>query len=220
MPFNPEFQNSGDPIRSQDWNDLVKGIADLFEKMSGTAGVGHQHTGGDEEGPQIAEAGLANNAVSTAKIQDLAITAAKIATNAVTAAKIADGAVGSSELQSNAVSTVKIANNAVSTAKIANNAVSTAKIANAAVTAAKIASGVIPQIGVAVTEGMENDEFIPVPSGYSRSECVFFAALKYINVPNEGIIINTNVSSQGKITISQPGFAVLMGLALGKKGGW
>lgn len=47
---------------------------------------------------QIAAAGIATDAVITAKIQDGAVTAAKLASDSVTQAKIADRAVGSAEL--------------------------------------------------------------------------------------------------------------------------
>jgi hypothetical protein len=72
-------------------NRLAVGTNDYVLKADSTA------TNGVAWG-QIAAAGIATDAVITAKIQDGAITAAKLATDSVTQAKIADRAVGSAEL--------------------------------------------------------------------------------------------------------------------------
>ena len=70
----------------------------------------HDHSAG--HGVQIPTAGIADDAVTNAKIADGAVQADQIADDAVTTAKIAD----------NAVTTAKILNDAVTTAKIADNA--------------------------------------------------------------------------------------------------
>jgi hypothetical protein len=82
----------------------------------------------------VAEADIANTAVTTAKLADNAVTALKIAGNAVTSAKIATSAVGSTQLADNAVIASKIAGGAVIAAKIAAQAVGPAQLANTAVT--------------------------------------------------------------------------------------
>lgn len=79
----------------------------------------HTHDGTSNQGPQIAAAGLASNAVTTAKILDANVTTAKIADSNVTDAKIAD----------------------VATSKLTGT-IATAQIADAAVTADKIAAAV------------------------------------------------------------------------------
>lgn len=61
-----------------------------------------------------------------------------IANNAVTTSKINNNAVTSDKINNNAVTTSKISNNAVTTDKINNNAVTQSKISNGAVTAAKL----------------------------------------------------------------------------------
>lgn len=65
-----------------------------------------------------------------------------IADDAITAAKIASGAVGSDEIATNAVTATEIASDAVTTAKILDANVTTAKIADANVTLAKLATAV------------------------------------------------------------------------------
>ncbi len=79
----------------------------------------------------VIEAKIANSAVTTAKINDLAVTEAKLAASAVTNGKIANSAVDANKLASNAVTTAKILDANVTTAKIANDAVTAAKIGTA-----------------------------------------------------------------------------------------
>jgi hypothetical protein len=79
----------------------------------------------------VVAAGLATDAVETAKIKDANVTADKLSTGAVTAGKIADGGVDTAErLASDVVTTVKILNANVTTAKIADANVTLAKLAN------------------------------------------------------------------------------------------
>lgn len=81
----------------------------------------HDHTSG--KGVQIPTAGIANNAVTSAKIADGTIVTADLADNSVTSAKIVDGA--------------------IATADIANGAITAAKIAAGTITADKLSSGVV-----------------------------------------------------------------------------
>lgn len=81
--------------------------------------------------------------VGTNGIADDAITAAKIATGAVGATEIADGSVGTSELANDSVTAAKIATGAVGADEIATGAVGTDELADSAVTSAKIADGTI-----------------------------------------------------------------------------
>ena len=77
MPFSHTPKNPGDLIKSDDWNQALNAVAELFVKFDNAAG--HTHSGSGEDGPPIGEAGIANNAISNTKIQDGAITAAKVA---------------------------------------------------------------------------------------------------------------------------------------------
>ena len=105
-----------------------------------------------------------------------------------------------------------LAASTVGTTQLTNGAVSTDKIANNAVTISKLAAGVLPPaIGVAMATGLQHGE-----------ECVFFVALKYLLVEpaNGRTIYNCVADSKGKVSITPDGYAVAVGVALGKKGGW
>jgi hypothetical protein len=69
---------------------------------------------------QIPSAGLASDAVTTAKILNANVTADKLATDAVTTAKIADLNVTGAKLADNAVTQAKIADRAVGSAELTN----------------------------------------------------------------------------------------------------
>ncbi len=83
---------------------------------------------------------LADNAVSTAKIQNSAVTTAKIANNSVTGDKFANNSIVTAKLQDQAVTTAKIEVSAITANRIAAGAVSSTKIADANVTAIKLAN--------------------------------------------------------------------------------
>lgn len=98
---------------------------------------------------------LANDAVTTAKIQDGAITADKLAPDAigdisledgsVTTAKLANSAVTAEKLAAGAFTTPKIADNAVTNAKMASSSVSTANIIDSNVTSAKLGTASVTE---------------------------------------------------------------------------
>ena len=71
---------------------------------------------------------LANNAVTTAKVDASGLGAAALATDSVTTAKIQNSAVTTDKLNALAVTEAKVAADAISTTKIVNNAVTYAKI--------------------------------------------------------------------------------------------
>lgn len=98
---------------------------------------------------------LANDAVTTVKIQDGAITADKLAPDAigdisledgsVTTAKLAPSAVTAEKLAAGAFTTPKIADNAVTNAKMATSSVSTANIIDSNVTTNKLATASVTE---------------------------------------------------------------------------
>lgn len=71
---------------------------------------------------------LANNAVTTGKVDAAGLGAAALATDSVTTTKIQDSAVTTDKINSLAVTEAKLAADAVSTTKVVNNAVTYAKI--------------------------------------------------------------------------------------------
>jgi hypothetical protein len=156
---------------------------------------------------------LADNMVDSQNLVNGSVTAGELADNSVTSAKLADGSVTAAEL----------ANGSVTTNKIVNRSVTTSELADGAVTKAKIAAGVLPRdIGVVVASGLTNDQMIPVPSGFSRSDCIFYAAIKWLNIDTDGssAIMGCKVDPQGRISASPADRVVAMGLAIAKKGGW
>jgi len=77
---------------------------------------------------QVTNADLADGAVTSAKIQDGQVTGTDLASGAVTSAIIADGNVSNADLADNAVTSSKIQDGAVATADLADQSVTTAKI--------------------------------------------------------------------------------------------
>jgi trimeric autotransporter adhesin len=101
----------------------------------------------------LAAAALATDSVITAKIQDLAVTTGKLAALSVTTAKIAADAVTADELAADAVVTASIVDAAVTEAKLATGAVTEAKLGTAAVTVTKIADTSITYAKLNLADG-------------------------------------------------------------------
>ena len=227
MPFSPDSKNPGDLIKSLDWNDAMTAIVTLYERLDGA--LGHKHTGGAEDGPQIGNDGLQNGAVDGSKIAPNAVNATHLAANSVGTSEIAANSIGNSELASNAVANTNIQNFAVNSSKLSSNAVTNTKIANGAVTANKIAANVIPDIGIVYAPTLTDGQTIPRPSGFSASETIYYAALKAVSVATTGggsartMKVNVNQST-GLVSFlnlnNTNGAAEAVGLALSKKGGW
>src|SRR5262249_44078518 len=79
---------------------------------------------------KITTAKIADNAITTVKINDAAVTTTKLADNSVVTAKINDAAVTTAKLADNSVTTPKIGDNAITTIKITDQAVTSAKLAD------------------------------------------------------------------------------------------
>lgn len=97
----------------------------------------HDHANG--RGKQIPTGGLADGAVTNAKL-DPALTLVP-SDNTVSTVKIQDGAVSTAKVADSAITSAKIADGAVGTADLAVNAITTSKITDASVTGAKLSSG-------------------------------------------------------------------------------
>jgi len=94
----------------------------------------------------------------TAGIADGAITTAKIAANAITDAKIQSGGLTAGSIASDAVTTIKILDGNVTTAKIADSAITNAKIAAATIQGTKFADGAVGTAALA-TSGITSAKF-------------------------------------------------------------
>lgn len=123
-------------------------------------------------------------------------------------------------LADNAVIESKIQAGAVTNTKLANLSISTNKIQDAAITIGKIAPGeVSPNIGVTVTQGLANGANVPIPSGFTKAECLFFAFPKVFNpagVTQFFCFVNTN----GQVVATPVGEINATAVAIAKKGGW
>lgn len=210
MPFSFTPKSRGDLIKSQDWNEAMSAIVALFEKFN--QATGHRHTGATEDAPAIQQNGIADNAVAESKLQNGAVTQDKIGDLAISTAKIQDGAVTETKIQNGAVTTAKIGNLAVSTAQIQDGAVTLSKIAPDAVS---------PNIGITVTQGLTNGVSVPIPTGFTKAECVFFAIPKFINTRDVNLFVcQINTENPGVILATPEGNITATGVAIAKKGGW
>jgi hypothetical protein len=90
---------------------------------------------------QVLNQDLANNAVNSAKIQDGQVLNQDLANNAVNSAKIQDGQVLNQDLANASVNNAKLADNAVTSTKIQDGQVLNQDLANNAVNSAKIQDG-------------------------------------------------------------------------------
>jgi len=82
----------------------------------------------------VTNAKIAENAITTAKIDAAGLATAGIGNLAVTGAKIADATITSGKFQAGAVNTAALENDAVTTVKVNNNAVTYAKIQDVSAT--------------------------------------------------------------------------------------
>lgn len=81
-------------------------------------------------------------------------------------------------------------------------------------------NGRVTGIGFASTS-VTNGQMIPVPTGFTRQECLFFASIKFLNFQSgEAVSVNVFVDTTGKVTATPEGKVVAIGVALAKKGGW
>jgi hypothetical protein len=86
---------------------------------------------------------------------------------------------------------------------------------------AKLAAGVLPrEVGIAVGTGLKNGQSIPIPSGFTKEECVFFATFKLIVIPAPGTSVHCLAQTDGMIAASPEDAIVVTGVAIAKKGGW
>ncbi|HEY1129131.1 MAG TPA: hypothetical protein VGF12_06990 [Roseateles sp.] len=99
---------------------------------------------------QITATQIANNSISTPKLQAGAITANEIAAGSIVAGKIAAGAVTATELSAGSVTTAKLTAGAVTANELAAGSVVAGKIAALSIVAGDIAAGTITGNKIAV----------------------------------------------------------------------
>jgi hypothetical protein len=164
--------SSGDPAA------LAVGSANNVLKTDGT----------DVSWGTVATAGIADDAITSAKIADDAVVTASIADDAITSALIADDAVGTAAIADDAITAALIADDAVGSAAIADDAITsaliaddavvTASIADDAITSALIADDAVVSAAIAdnaVTTALINDDAVTLAkmAGLARGKIIY-----------------------------------------------
>lgn len=149
---------------------VYQGASTFTELTIGSAGqvLKTNSAANAPEWGQVPTAGIADDAVTTAKIAAGAVAATELASDAVTTAKILDSNVTTAKIADDAVTAAKIAAGAVGSSELANDSVTTIKIVNANITKAKLndgSSGDIPLVTVSTSDpsgGKNGDVWIKV----------------------------------------------------------
>jgi len=128
----------GNVINASDLDGEFDAIEDAF---NGT--TGHSHDGSSGAGPQIAAAGIASNAVTTAKILDANVTTDKIADNNVTTAKILNANVTTAKIAADAIDGTKIADDVIDSEHYVAGSIDAEHLAADIIDGTKIADDVI-----------------------------------------------------------------------------
>ena len=115
----------------------------------------------------IVSTGVSDGSVTTAKLADEAVTTGKLDDGAVTAAKLAAGAVTSVKITDGNVTAAKLAAGAVTTGKIVDGNVTTDKLADGAVTKTKLGSIKPEDVGIKIGNK------IPTTDDISEGEIYF-----------------------------------------------
>lgn len=136
---------------------------------------------------------IADNAVTTVKIDQSAITEAKLSSNAVTAAKIAAGSISADKIAANAVTADKIAANAITSDKIAANTITASDIAANTITGSLIAANTITSTNIgagAITAGA-------IAAGAVTAEKISADAINGKTITGSVVRSNTNPQPNG-----------------------
>lgn len=189
---------------------LTHGASDFARVAIGTAGQVLKVNSGATapEWGQVATAGIADSAVTSAKIADGTIVAGDIADGAITSAKILDGTIATGDLADGAVTSAKIADGTIVAGDLADGAVTSAKIldgtivdgdinASAAIALSKLATGALP---TAITVASANlvDGTI-VNADINASAAIALSKLATGLLP-AGITVSTSNIVNGTIT--------------------
>ena len=128
-----------------DWIlSVVKEAKEVFD--DGRSDIDYAVSTADEAkeiATQAAEATIADNSISTQKLQNGAVTNAKLANNSVTTANIVDRTIIGNDIAENTIESYNIKNGTIIEADMADEAVTSAKIAPGSVTYAKLADDAV-----------------------------------------------------------------------------
>ncbi|MFC4101716.1 hypothetical protein [Paenibacillus xanthanilyticus] len=99
LPSGLRTFDAAETVRRIAQNENIEATDKLFHEVQG-----HKHTGAPGDGPQIGTAGLANNAVTSAKLGLGSVNTAAIGNSAVTPEKISPNTLGRQQLRSGGLS--------------------------------------------------------------------------------------------------------------------
>lgn len=166
--------------------------------------LNHTHSGGFEQGKPIGTTGLANSAITSAKIADGIIATADLANDSVTTTKIAAGAVGTTDIAAGAITTALIADGTIATADIALNAITSALIAADTITEADIAADAVTksELGITVVD-ITVDAAATSGSSAANPALVGGEILGYYPTGNQDQLVNNVVlNANGSVTVT------------------
>lgn len=126
-----------------DWIlSVVKEAKEIFD--NGRSDIDYAVDTADEAktiATQAAEATIADNSISTVKIQNGAVTNAKLANNSVTTNNIVDRTIIGNDIAENTIESYNIKNGTIIGADISNNTIEASNLASGCVTEEKIVNG-------------------------------------------------------------------------------
>jgi hypothetical protein len=168
---------------------------------------------------QVPTAGIADSAVTSAKIADGTIVAGDIADGAITSAKILDGTIATGDLADSAVTSAKIADGTIVAGDLADGAVTSAKIldgtivnadinASAAIALSKLATGALPTDITVASANIVNGTI--VDADISGTAAIALSKLATGTLPSSitvttsnievGTIVNSDISTAAYIS--------------------
>lgn len=127
-----------------DWIlSVVKEAKEVFD--NGRYAIDYAVSTADEAkeiATQAAEATIADNSISTAKIQDGAVTHAKLANNSVTTENIVDRTITGTDIAENTITNYNIENGSLIGADLADGTITATQLGSGCVTRAKLAQDI------------------------------------------------------------------------------
>lgn len=140
----PENYGDARSLLAMLWDKLDQAIVSNYDVAMLLRYHDHGGSVGDgslvTRGLPIGSAGIANDAITSAKISDSTVTANDLATDSVTWWEISEGAVDNFSIEDNSITADDIAADAVGSSELADNAVDSGAIASGAVTATKLST--------------------------------------------------------------------------------
>ena len=145
-------------FRSTDQNLYIYSAGAYQQVVMPTAGIADG---------AVTTAKIAANAITDAKIQSGGLTASGIASNAVTTIKILDGNVTTDKMADSAITNAKIAPNTIASNRLAAGAVDTAALATSGITSAKFAAGAVDTTALGAA-AVTNDKIANTTIAYAK----------------------------------------------------